>query len=115
MGWDWFAIFLKYRDDLDMVIWGPEDRLCGLSVARATGEAVEVLFAEGDARSDCPLKGRRMLVVLDCAARYAQGRGKQELRVRPLNPALAELYEQTYGFEAVTNKPGGPYWARRLG
>jgi hypothetical protein len=114
--WDWPEMFRRHRNDdrLDMVIWGPGDRLSGLSLAVTTGDAVEIRFLEGDNRLDCPLRGRRIPIALDCAARYAQGRNKWELRVRPLNSALESLYQGTYGFEAVTGKPGGPYWARRI-
>ena len=112
--WDWTEIFRRHRNELEIAIWSPVARLSGLSVATASGEAIEVRFLEGDSRPDCPLKGSRMLIALDCASRYAYGRGKRELRVRPVNSALEDLYQEIYGFHLVKDKPGSPYWARRI-
>ncbi len=81
---DWPEIFRKHSepDRLDVAIW-VGDRLCGLGLATTTEVALNLLFFEGDARTDCPLKGLRILIFLDVAANYAQDRGKRELRVWP--------------------------------
>jgi hypothetical protein len=115
-GWDWPEIFRRHRDPdrLELVIWGPKDRLCGLALCLTTGHCVEIRFLEGDAKPDCPLKGRRILIVLDCAARYAQARGKEELRAQPVNPALQALYRDVYGFALVAGKSAGAYWFRKV-
>lgn len=81
--WDWHEIMRRHRDPdrLDMAIWSDNDRLCGLGLALTTGDAVAFRFLEGDPRDDCPLIGKRALIARDTCARYAQGRGRAELRV----------------------------------
>lgn len=110
---DWPEIFRKHRDPdrLDMVIWANE-RLAGLSLALTCAEYVEVRFAEGDPRLNCPLKGRRALIFLECAACYAQALGRTELHIQPINEQLKALYEQTYGFELVIPKKGCAYYKK---
>lgn len=109
--WDWEEIFRRHNDPdkLDVAIWGPNERLCGLGIGLTTGEALELRFLEGDPRADCPLKGRRILIFLESAACYAQARGRPELRVRPKNERLEDLYRQTYGFVLETNSRGDRY------
>jgi hypothetical protein len=109
--WDWEEIFRRHGDPdrLDVAIWGPNERLCCLALGTTSGEAVEILFVEGDPRPDCPLKGRRILIVLESAACYAQARGRAELRIRPKNERLEDLYRQTCGFVLETNQSGGRY------
>jgi hypothetical protein len=60
---------------------------------------VTLAFLEGDPRPECPLKGRRALIALDATARYAQGRGKTEIRISPINASLECLYVEQYGFQ----------------
>ncbi len=105
------------RDDpdrLDMVIWGPDYRLCGLGLGLTTGEAVEIRFIEGDPSPDCPLKGRRTLIILECASCYAQARGRKELRIQPINERLEDLYRQTYGFVLETPRRGERYYRKDI-
>jgi hypothetical protein len=105
--WDWIEVFRRYHRDadrLDMVLWGPQDRLCGLALGLCSKQAVEVRFVEGDCRTSCPLKSKRFLIFLECATNYAQGRGRAELRIDPVNPALERLYTETYGFSRGTNQ-----------
>lgn len=112
--WDWEEIFRRHNDPdrLDIAIWGENERLCGLAVGLTTGSSVEVRFLEGDPRPDCPLKGRRILIVLESASCYAQARGRQELRVRPKNERLETLYRQTYGFVLETTRGGDRYYRK---
>src|SRR4051812_48667027 len=65
--WDWPEIFRRYNewDRLDLVMWGPGDRLCGLGLATLSGMAVKIRFLEGDPRPGCPLKGKRAAIALD--------------------------------------------------
>jgi hypothetical protein len=111
---DWEEIFRVHRDPdrLDIVIWGPNDRLCGLGLGLTSSEAVEVRFIEGDPRPDCPLKGKRILIILECAACYAQARGRKELRIQPINQRLEYLYRQTYGFVLETPRRGARYYRK---
>jgi len=112
--WDWEEIFRRHNDPdrLDIAIWGANERLCGLAVGCTTGQALEIRFLEGDPRPDCPLKGRRILIVLESAATYAQARGRLELRVRPKNERLEDLYRQTYGFVLETRSGGDRYYRK---
>jgi hypothetical protein len=112
--WDWEEIFRRHNDPdrLDVAIWGPNERLCGLGLGLTTGEALDLRFLEGDPRPDCPLKGRRILIFLESAACYAQARGRAELRIRPKNERLEDLYRQTYGFMLETRRGGESYYRR---
>jgi hypothetical protein len=71
---------------------------------------MELNFVEGDFRPDCPLQGRRVLIVLEAVALFGQLIGKQELRLRPLNQELERQYVDVYGFEAG---PEGESYFRR--
>jgi hypothetical protein len=112
--WDWNEIFRRHQDPdrLDMVIWGPDGRLCGIGLCLTTSQAVEVRFVEGDPRQDCPLKSKRTLIFLDCAAGYAQLRGKVELRIEPKNQALETLYSKRYGFSLETPRGSKAYYKK---
>lgn len=112
--WDWEEIFRRHADPdrLDIAIWGQNERLCGLAVGTTSSEALEIRFLEGDPRADCPLKGLRILIVLESAACYAQARGRRELRVRPKNEPLEALYRQTYGFVLETTRSGDRYYRK---
>jgi hypothetical protein len=112
--WDWEEIFRRHGDPdrLDIAIWGQNERLCCLALGTTTSEAVEIRFLEGDPRPDCPLKGRRILIVLESAACYAQARGRAELRVRPKNERLEDLYRQTYDFVLETTRSGDRYYRK---
>lgn len=114
--WDWNEIFRRHHDPdrLDMVIWGPDDRLCGVGLALTTGQAVDIRFVEGDPRIDCPLKGKRTLIFLECAAGYAQQRGKAELRIEPKNSALVNLYTDVYGFSLETPRGANAYYRKAV-
>jgi len=114
--WDWKRVLQRYRNELDrfeLAIW-EGDRLCALGLATTGGNAVALRFLEGDPRGDCPLKGRRILIALDACARYAQRRGKAELRVQPINSALESLYVGTYGFRKRSPKGEQPYFCRQV-
>lgn len=113
---DWLEVFRRHTDPdrLDLAIWGAENRLCGLGLGLTTSEAVEVRFAEGDPRADCPLKGRRILILLEAASCYAQARGRKELRIQPVNEHLESLYRQTYGFVLETTRSGERYYRRGI-
>jgi hypothetical protein len=115
-GWDWAEVFKRYNDPdrLEMVIWGPEERLSGIGLAVTTGQAVNVRFIEGDPRPECPLVGRRIPIFLECAANYAQLRGKVELRIQPVNDTLAALYTEVYDFTLETPAHGAAYYKRTV-
>lgn len=113
--WDWDEVFRRHNDPdrLDVAVWA-SSRLCALALGTLTGEALEVRFVEADPRPDCPLKGRRILIVLESAACYAQARGRHELRVRPKNSELETLYRQTYGFVVETTRGGDRYLRKEV-
>ncbi len=113
---DWEEIFRKHNDPdrLDMAIWSPNDRLSALCLGLTTGRSVHLRFLEGDRREDCPLKGRRILIVLEAAANFAQGRGKSELRLQPESDALKELFRETYGFALEKDQDKREYWVKRI-
>lgn len=114
--WDWDEIFRRHRDpdNLEIVIWSPGDRLSGIGFCLVTGKSVEIRFVEGDNRADCPLKGYRALIILECATCYAQGLGKGELRAQPINASLQELYVDTYGFIVDREGRGDPYYRKKV-
>jgi hypothetical protein len=115
-GWDWEEIFRRHHepDRLDIAIWGPQARLCGFGLALTTSQAITIRFVEGDSRHDCPLKGMRALIILECAACYAQARGRSELRIQPKNERLEELYRQIYGFVLETPRRGEAYYRKGI-
>lgn len=114
--WDWRELMRRYRDPdrLDMAIWSQSDRISGLALAVTTGPAVELKFLEADPRADCPLRGKRALIARETVACYAQARGKREVRVRPINEAVASLYRDVYGFELVAQPKMTSYLMRRV-
>lgn len=114
--WEWEEIFRRHRepDRLELVVWAPGDRLSALGLVLTTSRAVELRFLEGDQRPDCPLKGHRILIVLEAAARYAQSRGKLEIRVQPINAPLAKVYCDIYRFKEVRPKGEVPYLRREI-
>jgi hypothetical protein len=114
-GWDWPEIFRSYRDwdALRIAVWSENrDRLIALGLLRATGNAVIAEFAEGDPRPDCPLKGKRVLIILETAHCYARLLNRPELRLEPANERLAELYRDTYGFTLEQPRQGRPYYRK---
>jgi hypothetical protein len=114
--WDWHKIFWRHKDPdrFPIVIWGPDDRLCGLSLALTKGQAIEVRFLEGDFRPGCPLKGRRIAIALEAATRYGQGLGKTEIRVQPVNASLEDIYIRYYGFTKELPKGEKPFFRRAI-
>jgi hypothetical protein len=113
--WDWNEIFRRHNDPdrLDAVIWAGE-RLAGLALVLTTSQYVEIRFSQGDPRADCPLKGRRSLIIVECAACYAQARGRPELRVQPVSDRLKTLYVEKYLFELATPRRGDAYYYKRV-
>jgi hypothetical protein len=114
--WDWSEIFRRHREPkcFDIAIWSMDDRLVGLALATMTRAAVTLAFVEGDPKSDCEFRGKRVLIALEACANYAQAAGVNELRGRPMNEALASLYQDTYGFTLVSARGEGPYYAKRI-
>ena len=114
-GFDWSTIFRRFREPnrLDIVL-SVEDRLCGLALATVSTQYVHVRFIEGDPRPDCPLRGRRALIILETAAAYAQRLGRRELRLQPMNSSLEDLYRDTYGFTAHTPRNEAPYFRKEV-
>lgn len=114
--WDWPGLVRYHQKDPDlltMAVWC-DDRLSALGLATTSGQAVHIRYVEGDPRIDCPLLGSRALIALEACAGYAQGRGKTELRVSPLNDALKHLYMENYGFEVCKPKKADPYLFKKV-
>lgn len=114
--WDWPEIFRRHKDidRLDIVIWGPEDRLCGLGLGLRKADFVELRFLERDPRPDCPLIGKIIPIMLECSTCYAQATGRDELRLEPTNDQLATLYKDTYGFTVAKDRKGQAYCQKRV-
>jgi hypothetical protein len=108
---DWPNLFHICRDPdrLDIVVWGPEETLCGLALGTTTGRSLALRFLEGSPDPNCPLRGRRALIALDVAARYAQLRGKPEIRLYEVDSSLESLYRDIYGFEERRPYKEKPY------
>jgi hypothetical protein len=115
-GWSWDEIFRRHRDPdrLPIVIWGPSDRLCGLGLALTAGRVINLRFLEGDPRSDCPLKGRRIAIALEATAVYGQALGKGEITIDPVNADLENLYIDTYGFTKESVRGKKPCFRRTI-
>lgn len=114
--WDWSEITRKYRGPKSFCVamWSPGDRLSGVAMMTVSPEAVTVKFVEGDPRPDCPLIGRRALIALEVATNYAQQCGINEIRIHPVNVALARFYETVFGFELVKPHKEEPYYRKRI-
>jgi hypothetical protein len=112
---DWPEIFRRYRDPdtIKMAIWAGE-RLAGLALATVSSTAIKLQYLEGDSRKDCPLAGRRTLIVLDALANYGQSQGKTELRLERAKDGVLELYCDTYGFTLEKDPQGGTYLVRGI-
>jgi hypothetical protein len=110
----WDEIFRRHRDPdrLELAIWSQRDRLSGLALGLTTERSLLLRFVEGDPRSDCPLKGKRILIALEAAAYYAQARGRKEIRVQPIHDKLVHLYENVYGFVLVSPRNEAPYYRK---
>lgn len=115
-GWDWVEIRRRYREPKSFCfsIWSPQERLVGLALITMTGAAATLRYVEGDPDAGCLYRGKRALIALEVAANYAQGAGLAELRIQPLNQALATLYQDVYGFALVTPRKEAPYYAKRI-
>lgn len=115
-GWDWHGIHYRYQDPdrLLVAVWCQDYRLSALALGTCQADAVMIRFLEGDPRKDCPLKGRRALIVLEAAALYAQARGRRELRLREVNSSLESLYRDIYGFTLETPWKQEPYWRKEV-
>ena len=113
VAWDWNEILRRHHDPdrLDMALWCG-DRLSGIGLCITTGQAVDVRFLEGDPRSDCPLKRSRSLIFFECAANYAQARGKTELRASTTCEELVIHYTQNFGFKIETPRRGPVYYRK---
>jgi hypothetical protein len=114
---DWPEILRRHRNDadrLDVAVWCG-DRLSGVFFCTLSGEAVVLRWVEGDPRTDCPLRGQRLLIALDVATNYAQRNGRYEIRAEPINARLINLFEQDYGFTPVKPRTGAPYWSKKVG
>ncbi len=114
--WNWRELMRRYRDPdrIDFAIWCNPERISGLGLAITTSNAVELKFLEADPRADCPLRGKRALIALETVACYAQVRGKRELRVRPVDDAVASLYRDIYGFETAMTSKAASYLVKRV-
>lgn len=114
-GWNWPEIFRRNRDwdAMRIAVWSEDRaRLTALGLLRVTGQAVVAEFIEGDPRPDCPLKGKRALIVLEAAHCYACVLDRPELRLVPANERLAELYRESYGFTLEQPRHGKAYYRK---
>ena len=93
---------------MDLVMWGPGERLCGLGLATLRGEHVR--FLEGDPRPGCPLRGKRTTVALETAFVYGQACGRREVRIVPVNTELETFYRDNFGFTLETPKGSEAYY-----
>lgn len=116
--WDWTDIFRQYdeTDTLDMAVWAGEneERLSALGLATVTGKAIFVHYIEGAPDPACPLTGKRQLICLEVSTAYADLLGKAELRCRPVNEKMAELYCKGFGFSLETPRKDPQYYKREL-
>lgn len=114
--WDWEQILRKYDDinRLDVAGWTTDDRLAMVALATMTKTAVTLRYVEGDPRADCQFKGKRVALALEVVTRYGQMNGLSDLRIQPLNDALAQRYEIEFGFTLVSTKGEVPYWHREI-
>ncbi|WP_293856975.1 hypothetical protein [uncultured Alsobacter sp.] len=94
---EWFRRNKRNPDVFSVAIW-IDQRLAGVALVETGSDYVTVKCVEGDPRPDCPLRGRRALIVMEAAACYAQALGKRSIRVSPVNDDLKKLYVEGYGF-----------------
>jgi hypothetical protein len=116
-GWDWEEIFRKHREPkcLDMAIWtGNSERLIALAMATMNTEAATLRYCEGNPVEGCDYKGKRVLIALEAVANYALGAGLAEIRIDPVNGALASMYEKVYGFELVKPSKAPTYYRKGI-
>lgn len=116
VNWDWQELLRRYSDikRLDMAVWTPDDRLVMVALATLSKEALTLRYVEGDPRADCEFKGKRIPLALEAGVTFAQMNGLNEIRIQPLNDALARLYEAEFGFTLVSKKGEVPYWRREI-
>lgn len=116
MGWNWPEISRCHREPkaFCLAMWTHDDQLVGLALMTLNTEAVTLKFVEGRPSTDCTFKGKRIIIALEVAANYAQGAGVKEIRIHPLNDALAHLYENVYGFEVVKGRKDESYYRKRI-
>jgi hypothetical protein len=114
--WDWEEIMRRYSDmkSLDLAVWTPDERLVLVAIATFSPAALTLRYVEADPSPECEFRGKRVLMALEIATRYAQMCGLDELRIHPVNDALVQLYETTYGFTLVKPKAEVPYWSRKI-
>jgi hypothetical protein len=113
---DWGEIFRSLRDPdcFRFGIW-MGGRLTAVAIATTSGQSICLRYVEGDKREDAPLTGLRILIALEAITIYGQLRGKLEIKLEPINAALITLYEDTYGFEAISPHKGAPkFWRKRI-
>lgn len=114
-GWDWEAIGHDRRPPKDHILAVKiEERLSILSYLRVSRERIKVEIVEADPRSDCPLKGKRLAIVLEYAVMYGQRLGCNEIHIEPLNDGLKELYTGVYGFVEVKKRKSLEYLKKDL-
>jgi hypothetical protein len=107
----WPHIHDLYKGDMDrfvMAMWA-DDRLAGLALIHSAGASVSIEALEGDARPDCPLKGKRTVGALEVATCYAQAMDRKTLRIEAVNDTLMRLYTETYGFSLEKRVKQAPY------
>ncbi len=111
-GWDWPAVAQIYREPHDKIVGlFCDDMLCAMIHVNMPGNVVRLQLLEGRPIAGCPLKRVRAAIALEYAAYYGQSQGRVELRCRPVNDRVSELYKELFGFSTVTE--GGEAWLYR--
>gem|GEM_PF-5745131 len=112
---DWAVVYDTHKkpNDFKFAIWKGET-LCALALARLTTKSVHLSFLEGSPHSDCPLRGKRVLIALETASIYGQRRGKQYLTLEPLNEKLSSVYQGTFGFSAHQTPSGTTFCSKEI-
>jgi hypothetical protein len=116
-GWDWDEVYRQYKGSMGsfgLTVWSDDDRLSAIAMACSRGDSVSLEFIEGDPRSDCALRGHRLLIVLEAVTCYAQGLGKPRIRLNPANGQLAELYVRDFGFSLEIPRKEAPYYSKEV-
>lgn len=110
--WVWLDIVDHYRepDAFTVAIWTPSDRLVGLSLTTLSKTAATVRYLECDPDQTCEFRGKRAFFCLNTVTNYAQITGRTEIRIEPVNQALASFYESVFGFTLASKGVPRPYY-----
>jgi len=114
-GWDWPAIHgqTQYKKaKFCIALWHGKTTLSGLTLVSVARRAVRIEIVEGNPRSNHPLKGSVLPILLDTVARFGQQLGRAELRLMNPVKGMVRVYCEVYNFELVA-LPKGRRMCRR--